>query len=107
MDYIIPAHLHYSLANMKNIASQSNLFLSIVWLLLLALTVATYNIDMLGISGKYTMLTLLAITMLKSQMVANYFMGLRKTRRLWRGIMLGYFLIVGGLIALAYLQGLK
>lgn len=92
---------------MKNASSQSNLFLTIIWLLLVALTIATYSMDTLGMSGKHTMLTLLAITMLKSQMVANYFIGLRKTRRLWRGIMLGYFLIVGSLIALAYLQGLK
>jgi hypothetical protein len=44
--------------------------------------------------------------MIKSQMVANYFMALRHTRLLWRGIMFGYFVIVGGLIALAYLRSL-
>jgi hypothetical protein len=53
------------------------------------------------------MLTLLAITMVKSQLVANYFMALRKTKFLWRAIMFGYFAIVGGLIALAYLASLK
>jgi hypothetical protein len=34
-------------------------------------------------------------------------MGLRKTKLLWRVIMFGYFVIVGGLIALAYLIALK
>ena len=51
------------------------------------------------------MLTLLAIALVKGQMVAHYFMGLRRTRLLWRGIVLGYFLVVGGLIAIAYLIG--
>jgi hypothetical protein len=34
-------------------------------------------------------------------------MGLRKAKFLWRAIMFGYFAIVGGLIAVAYLMGLK
>lgn len=91
----------------QNPKTKSNLFLTIVWILLIILTVTTYRIDVLGFSGKATMLALLAISMLKSQMVANYLMGLHQTRLLWRSIMLGYFLIVGGLIAIAYLIGLQ
>lgn len=53
------------------------------------------------------MLTLLAIALIKSQIVANYFMDLRNSKLIWRGIMLGYFVIVGGLIGFAYLIGLK
>jgi len=87
---------------MHNIHRVSNLFPTVIWLILVVLTVATYSIDLLGMSRKLTMLMILAITLLKSQMVANFFMGLSKTKTLWRGIMLGYFLIVGGLIALAY-----
>jgi cytochrome c oxidase subunit IV len=86
---------------------QSNLFSTIIWLILVALTIATFSIGEASMSGKGTMLTLLAIAMIKSQMVANYFMALRQTRLLWRIIMFGYFVIVGGLIALAYLMGLK
>lgn len=92
---------------MNNAQTKSNLFLTVIWLALLALTIATYRIDILGFSGKNTTLMLLAITLFKSQMVANYLMGLYTTRLLWRGIMLGYFLIVGGLIAIAYLMGLQ
>ena len=86
---------------------QSGLFSTVIWLILVVLTIATFNIGEVGLAGKNTMLLLLAIAMVKSQMVANYFMGLRKTRLLWRGIMLGYFVLVGGLIAIAYLMGLK
>jgi cytochrome c oxidase subunit 4 len=92
---------------MKITQEKSTLFLTIVWLLLIGLTITTYRIDTLELFGKSTMLTLLTISMLKSQMVANYLMGLHKSRLLWRGIMLGYFLIVGGLIAIAYLMGLQ
>jgi len=86
---------------------QSKLFSTIIWLVLALLTIVTFSLGEAGMSGKGVMLTLLAITMVKSQLVANYFMGLRKTRLLWRAIMFGYFVIVGGLIALAYLMGLK
>ena len=85
---------------------QSSLFSTIIWLILVVLTIATFSIGEMGLSGKSTMLTLLAIAMIKSQMVANYFMALRQTRLLWRIIMFGYFVIVGGLIAIAYLMGL-
>lgn len=89
---------------MNSTKPQSNLFSTIIWLALVALTIMTFSLGEAGMSGKGVMVTLLAITMIKSQLVANYFMGLRKTRLLWRAIMLGYFLIVGGLIALAYLK---
>ena len=42
------------------------------------------------------------IALIKGQMVANYFMGLRRVHLGWRILILAYFLIVGGLIALAY-----
>lgn len=83
------------------------LFPAIIWLALVALTIITFSLGESGMSGKYVMLTLLVITMIKSQLVANYFMALRNTKFLWRAIMFGYFVIVGSLIAMAYLMGLK
>jgi cytochrome c oxidase subunit IV len=92
---------------MNNDKAQSKLFSTVIWLVLIALTFITFSLGETGMSGKYVMLTLLTITMIKSQLVANYFMALRKTKLLWRAIMFGYFIIVGSLIALAYLMGLK
>ena len=92
---------------MSNDRTQSKLFPTTIWLVLVALTIVTFSLGEAGMSGKAVMLTLLAITMIKSQLVANYFMALRKTKFLWRAIMFGYFIIVGGLIAMAYLMGLK
>ena len=86
--------------------SQSTLFSTVIWLLLVALTVATFSIGEAGMAGKNIMLILLSIAMIKSQMVANYFMALRQTKLIWRLVMLLYFVIVGSLIALAYLIGM-
>ena len=92
---------------MNNTKAQSNLFFTVIWLVLAVLTIMTFSLGEAGMAGKGVMLTLLAITMIKSQLVANYFMGLRRTKFLWRVIMFGYFAIVGGLIAVAYLMSLK
>lgn len=92
---------------MKNIKQQSNLFNTGIWLVLVVLTIMTFSLGEAGMSGKGVMLTLLAIAMIKSQLVASYFMGFSRTRLLWRAIMFGYFIVVAGLIAWAYLIGLK
>ena len=92
---------------MNNTKAQSNLFFTVIWLVLAVLTIMTFSLGEAGMAGKGVMLKLLAITMIKSQLVANYFMGLRRTKFLWRAIMFGYFAIVGGLITVAYLMGLK
>ena len=72
---------------MNDTKPQSNLFSTVIWLMLVVLTITTFSLGEAGVSGKGVMLTLLAITMIKSQLVANYFMSLRKTRFLWRAIM--------------------
>ncbi|HUW49943.1 MAG TPA: cytochrome C oxidase subunit IV family protein [Sulfuricella sp.] len=78
-----------------------------VWLALVTLTLVTYSIGEAGLGGKNIMLLVLAITLLKSQMIASYFMGLRKTSPMWRIIMGSWLVIVGGMIASAYLMGLQ
>ena len=92
---------------MNNSKLQSTLFFTIIWLVLVGLTIMTFSLGEAGMSGKGVMFTLLAITMVKSQLVANYFTSLRRTKLLWRAIMFGYFAIVGGLIAVAYLMGVQ
>jgi caa(3)-type oxidase subunit IV len=78
-----------------------------IWLALMLLTGATYSIGEAGLGGLGIMLTVLGIAVVKVQMVANYFMGLRRTRWLWRGIVLGWLLLVAGLITIAYLTTIK
>lgn len=74
-----------------------------IWLILMLLTGTTYALGEAGLGGVAIMLTVLGTAVVKVQMVANYFMGLRRTRWLWRGIVLGWLLLVAGLITVAYL----
>ncbi|MDD5240496.1 MAG: cytochrome C oxidase subunit IV family protein [Sulfuricella sp.] len=78
-----------------------------IWLALITLTAVTYSIGEAGLGGKNIMLLVLGITLLKSQMIASYFMGLRKASPMWRIIMASWLVIVGGMIASAYLMGLQ
>jgi cytochrome c oxidase subunit IV len=86
---------------------QSDRFSTMIWLILTALTAVTFGIGEAGLAGRGVMLALIAIAFVKGQMVANYFMGLRHVAWLWRGIVLVYFVVVVGMIAVAYVIGLK
>lgn len=78
-----------------------------IWIALMLLTGSTYVIGELGLGGLAIMVAVLGTAVVKVQMVANYFMGLRRTRWLWRGIVLGWLLLVTGLITIAYLTPVK
>ena len=95
---------------MHNIENQRSQFIrpcTRVWLALLVLTAITYGIGRMGLGGTQIVMLVLIITFIKGEMVAGFFMGLRKTSLLWRAIMASYLVIVGGGIAIAYLVGLK
>ncbi|MDO8892133.1 MAG: cytochrome C oxidase subunit IV family protein [Sulfurimicrobium sp.] len=77
-----------------------------IWLALIILTCITYAIGETGWSGTAVMLTVLGTAVIKVEMVASYFMGLRRTRWLWRGIVLGWLILVSGLITIAYFKSL-
>ena len=76
-----------------------------IWLLLL--TGVTFAIGESGLGGIGIMFLVMGTAVVKVQMVANYFMGLRNTRWLWRSIVLVWLLLVAGLIAIAYLQSIR
>lgn len=73
-----------------------------VWLLLLALTGLTFLIGQGGVTGMGIVGFVLLITLLKSQLVVDHFMGLRHVRPAWRGLLFGYLVVVCGMIGLAY-----
>lgn len=102
MDYPVSTGLRYSMTPI-----QTDKFSTLIWAILCLFTMVTFAIGETGLAGRGVMLMLLAISFVKGQMVANYFMGLRYAGWLWRGIILAYFLVVGGMIAIAYLIGLR
>ncbi len=76
---------------------------TLVWLLLLALSLATYAAAVLGLQAKALVLGVLVIALIKGQLVCDWFMGLRQVHGFWRPVLSGYLLIIGSFIAAAFL----
>lgn len=77
-----------------------------VWLLLLGLTLLAFAAGQAGLGGLAIVAPLLVFTLLKTQLVADYFMGLKHGRPLWRRIVIIYLWVIISLIGLAYWLGL-
>lgn len=76
--------------------------LNLVLVVLLLATVATFEIGERGVAGTAAMAALLAIGFVKGRLVVLDFMGLRGVKFFWRGLLLGWLLLVSTLIAVAY-----
>jgi cytochrome c oxidase subunit IV len=72
------------------------------WVALLGLTTITYELGS-HTPSKVLMIVVLMLTLIKGQLVVSYFMDLHRVRLLWRLIMTSYLVIVGSVIAIAYL----
>jgi len=77
--------------------------LIIVWLLLVLLSMIGLAGVKAGFHGLVFSLALLVVAGLKIQLIADWFMSLREVRALWRLIMLGWVMVVTGLIAIAFI----
>lgn len=75
---------------------------TLIWLILLLLTVLAFVLGKLNLSGNTAMGVLLLTTIWKGKLIADYFMGLRQTRLLWRLLIWGWLLIVASAVSLAY-----
>lgn len=75
---------------------------TVVWLLLMGLTLAVLAVGQAGLGGPPVVALILLGTLVKTQLVADYFMGLRHSAGRWRAIVSAYLLLVIGLIGLAY-----
>ena len=76
--------------------------LNFVWVVLMLATLATYAIgevgSQLGIVGPLAMAALLVISFVKGRLVALDFMGLRGVKFFWRGLLIGWLLLVSALL---------
>ena len=75
---------------------------TLVYLVLMGLTLATFTIGTLGYSGLGASLLVLGFALLKVGLIGDWFMGLREVRGPWRWPILVWLLLVGGLIGLAF-----
>ena len=72
------------------------------WLVLMGLTLALLAVGKAGLGGVGIVTLVLLATLVKTQLVADYFMGLKRARLLWRAIVTTYLLLVISMIGLAY-----
>ncbi|MEF8792949.1 cytochrome C oxidase subunit IV family protein [Thiohalorhabdus sp.] len=74
-----------------------------IWLLLLALTGLTYAAGELHLTGPPWVFGVLAIVLVKGRLIAWHYMELARVAPLWRAVLGGWLVAVGGLIAAAFL----
>jgi hypothetical protein len=79
--------------------------LDIVFGLLLAATLASYAIGEAGLGGWLPAAAVLGLAFFKSRLVIHDFMGLRFVKFSWRALLIGWLVVVLGLIALGYWKG--
>ena len=75
---------------------------TVVYLMLMALTLATWLIGQSSLSGIAITLLVLGFALLKGLLIGDYFMGLRGLRSLWRWAVIAWLVIPGGLISWAF-----
>jgi len=78
-----------------------------IWLLLLALTGMTISIGETGLGGAWVIGLVMGIAALKGYLVSGFFMRLRRTRLLWRLLMLGWLIGVVGTVTTVCLTAVK
>lgn len=77
------------------------------WLVLLVATSATWWIGEVGAAGTGAILAMLAIAFIKGRLIILDFMELRGAPLMWRLLLEGWLILVGGLILLAYWISLR
>ncbi|WP_018993001.1 cytochrome C oxidase subunit IV family protein [Aromatoleum toluclasticum] len=77
------------------------------WLVLVVATGATWWLGEVGAAGTGAILAMLAIVFIKGRLVILEFMELRGAPLMWRLLLEGWLILVGGLILLAYGISLK
>ena len=80
---------------------------TLIWFLLVFLTLLTLVIGEMSWEGGMVVMILLFTTFLKGQMVISYFMGLYRVRWIWQLVMLSWSSLVISLIGFAYWLGTK
>ena len=76
---------------------------TLVYLVLMALTVVTWSIGRSGIGGLTLSLLVLGFAVTKGHLLADWFMGLRFIGGWWRWVVAVWLLLPGGLITFAFI----
>jgi len=80
---------------------------TISWSILILLTIFAFIFGGFELGNMTIVSIILLSTIIKSQIVIDYFMGLHQVRWQWRIILYSWLLLVVGMIGLAYWLGLQ
>ena len=75
---------------------------TLVYLLLIALSVLTWSVGISGLSGLITAMLVLALSMMKGFLIGDYYMGLKMVTSGWRWVVALWLLLPASLIAYAF-----
>jgi len=75
---------------------------TLVYALLVLLTLVTWGIGRVGLGGLPVALLVLGFALLKGHLIGDWFMGLHGVRGIWRWVVIIWLVIPGGLITLAF-----
>ncbi len=76
--------------------------LTIIWIILILLTLSTAYVGYLELSGLSIVGFVLLTITVKGQLIIDHFMGLRNVRGFWRLAMLGFVFVIPGIIFTGY-----
>lgn len=76
--------------------------LTVIWIILMVLTLTTAYIGYLELSGLTIVGFLLLTVTVKGQLVIDYYIGLKNVRGFWRLAMLGFVYVIPGIIFTGY-----
>jgi hypothetical protein len=72
------------------------------WLILMALTALSFGVAEAGVPGSAALIPVLLATLFKGRIVIDRFMALQGVGGAWRWVVLGWLLLVLGLIGYAF-----
>lgn len=75
---------------------------TLVYAILVTLTLLTWGIGQSGLGGLWLALLVLAFALLKGHLVGDWFMGLHRLHGVWRWVVVIWLLIPGALITIAF-----
>ena len=74
-----------------------------IYLLLCVLTLVTWALGSAGVGGLWVALLVLALALIKGQLVGDWFMGLRRVRGFWRWVVSAWLLLIGLTVPIAFI----
>ena len=75
---------------------------TLVYLLLMGLTLFTWYVGKSGLGGLTIAYLVLALSFVKGYLIGDYYMGLKRVSGFWRYVIVAWLMLPGSLIALAF-----